>query len=151
MITPLRIWLFLIIGLTLLISTAFSQKLANGGLVITGNVEKIGVGYGNKCIPSVLVYLQFRNDGVTLLILLRPRFPIAKKVAFISTQIGDSIESTTDGDVFERSTLGRSNVFSVYDSVDDFLTSIDKPKPPEYSSIIINPGFSYEFRDELLI
>jgi hypothetical protein len=141
--------------------TLSAQKLANDGLVLTGSVQGIEADCVNREIfYEVRLYMQFRNDGNTALILIEPSFFFSPKISFTNNELGDENEKVVAGDTV-RFTPHMDNPWGPdnpggYDRFPSFVKRLDVPEPPFRSSaapeaVKIEPGAYHEFNSTLWV
>jgi hypothetical protein len=139
--------------------TLSAQKLANDGLVLTGSVQGIEADCVNREIFFVVrLYMQFRNDGDSSLILLPPNSLFEPKINFTTNDVGDPTEKIVEGnmvryDLHLERPFGRPFRYK-YDPFPSFINRLDESEPPFKSSgevVKIEPGAYHEFTSTLWV
>jgi hypothetical protein len=137
------------------VSVICAQKPANHGLVITGSVQ----GIEKKCVNGkpviqLRLYMQFRNDGETRLLLIRPSFFFTKKVNFVADKLGDPTVRTVPADVvtynpYLENPFGTATIED-YDPFPSYISQLDALEPSvETLMVRIDPGGYHEFQENV--
>jgi len=137
------------------VSVNCAQKLADHGLVITGSVQGVeAVCLKGKAVMQVRVYMQFRNDSDSRLLLIKPTFFFTKKINFVADKLGGTADRIVAADVvtynpYLTDPFGTATSDD-YDYFPSFIAQLDKPEPPLNDLIVgIEPGGYHEFQEKV--
>ncbi len=136
-------------------SISFAQKLVDHRLVITGSVQGVEIRCLNgKPVMQLRLYMQFRNDGETRLLLIRPSFFFTKKVNFVADKLGDPTVRTVPADVvtynpYLENPFGTTTIED-YDPFPSYISQLDALEPSvETLMVRLDPGGYHEFQENV--
>ena len=138
------------------VSVTSAQKLRDNGLMITGSVQGVEtMCLKGKPVMQVRVYMQFRNDGDTRLLLIRPTFLFKNRVNFVADKLGDSARRTVaDVVTYNPYLIDPFGTVTVedYDYFPTFITQLDTPEPSLKDVMVgIDPSGYYEFHSTIWV
>ncbi len=125
-------------------------------LSISGTVLEVkGLCAGGEAVASVQLQFQFRNDGNSEVIILKPTQFFSRNVRFSGKSSGDEAGASTSTRILHRYLSGitrdtESHFRSVYnDEVRYLFNKMDFEFPPPTIGFIVGPGRYFEFQETI--
>jgi len=125
------------------------QSTADLRVTLTGTITDVQPVFDfSSARFNILVYVQFKNESNTPLIIFTPRAFIGKKRLVFSEDFSsrrDSDESSDRSPTRDKYKLAEDDPFP------NFLRNLAAPEPDKYNFVIITPGGYYECFDKLTV